>query len=258
MQMEYRYWCWTGSEPIHYPKGTAMNSTKTPGQKFAEQYGSKAVEEMLSAIKWAKRLGLAITLLVMVASFQHQFHFLGHAAKADPFSAAIIPLAMDMFILLCVKVLSAAGMAAPAKKMALILLVFPVGVSATINFLGSATLVLGFAFIAVVLLIAGAEILKSLIKPDFKAILAEESNVQVAREVGTKRDAKTQAVINEKARLTRERNRIRGLRVDALRAEADGYGIDTEGVRKAELQSLVIRALELDTIAPKSPVPLNV
>jgi len=149
-------------------------------------------------------------------------------------------------------------MAAPAKKMALILLVFPVGVSATINFLGSATLVLGFAFIAVVLLIAGAEILKSLIKPDFKAILAEESNVQVAREVGTKRDAKTQAVINEKARLTRERNRIRGLRVDALRAEADGYGIDTEGVRKAELQSLVIRALELDTIAPKSPVPLNV
>jgi hypothetical protein len=235
-----------------------MNSTKTPGQKFAEQYGSKAVEEMLSAIKWAKRLGLAITLLVMVASFQHQFHFLGHAAKADPFSAAIIPLAMDMFILLCVKVLSAAGMAAPAKKMALILLVFPVGVSATINFLGSATLVLGFAFIAVVLLIAGAEILKSLIKPDFKAILAEESNVQVAREVGAKRSKVEQDAINEKARLTRERNRVLGLRLADLRYEAADMGLPFDGLKKTEIQAMVIKSLELQTVAPKSPVPLNV
>jgi hypothetical protein len=235
-----------------------MNSTKTPGQKFAEQYGSKAVEEMLSAIKWAKRLGLAITLLVMVASFQHQFHFLGHAAKADPFSAAIIPLAMDMFILLCVKVLSAAGMAAPAKKMALILLVFPVGVSATINFLGSATLVLGFAFIAVVLLIAGAEILKSLIKPDFKAILAEESNVQVAREVGAKRSKVEQDAINEKARLTRERNRVLGMRLADLRYEAADMGLPFDGLKKTEIQAMVIKSLELQTVAPKSPVPLNV
>ena len=235
-----------------------MNSTKTPGQKFAEQYGSKAVEEMLSAIKCAKRLGLAITLLVMVASFQHQFHFLGHAAKADPFSAAIIPLAMDMFILLCVKVLSAAGMAAPAKKMALILLVFPVGVSATINFLGSATLVLGFAFIAVVLLIAGAEILKSLIKPDFKAILAEESNVQVAREVGAKRSKVEQDAINEKARLTRERNRVLGLRLADLRYEAADMGLPFDGLKKTEIQAMVIKSLELQTVAPKSPVPLNV
>ena len=213
---------------------------------------------MLSAIKWAKRLGLAITLLVMVASFQHQFHFLGHAAKADPFSAAIIPLAMDMFILLCVKVLSAAGMAAPAKKMALILLVFPVGVSATINFLGSATLVLGFAFIAVVLLIAGAEILKSLIKPDFKAILAEESNVQVAREVGAKRSKVEQDAINEKARLTRERNRVLGLRLADLRYEAADMGLPFDGLKKTEIQAMVIKSLELQTVAPKSPVPLNV
>jgi hypothetical protein len=229
-----------------------MNTTKTPGQRFAEQYGSKAVEEMLSAIKWAKKLAMAITVLVMAASFQHQMHFL-QAKGTDVFGSLVIPIVIDLMTILCVKVLSAAGMDRLAKKVALGFLLFPVAASSMVNFLGSPNVTVGVIYVIVVCFIAVAEIIKSVIRPDFTSILAEEARVQPAAEIGRKRSKVEQDAINTKTALTRERNRILAMPISALRVEAAEHGIDAQGMRKPELQAIVIRTIELDTVAPVSP-----
>lgn len=205
---------------------TSTTIRLTPGQRFAEEYGSKAVEEMLSAITWAKRLALAITLLVMAASFQHQNHFLRERGT-DFFGAIVIPLAIDLLTLLCIKVLSATGMARTAKAIALTFLLFPVIASSWINYQGSPNATVGTVYVIVVCFIAVAEVIKAFIAPDFGSILAEEARIQPAKKVGTKlteeekaqRNAKRQATIARKrAEAEREarRQRRRKAQVDVL------------------------------------------
>ncbi|HEX6970269.1 MAG TPA: DUF2637 domain-containing protein [Micromonosporaceae bacterium] len=156
---------------------------QTPGQRFATEYGSKAVEEMLKTIGLTKRLALGIVVAVMAVSFQHQRHYLLHIGM-DQFGAAIIPLVIDALTLLCVKVLSTTGMHRTAKSIALMFLVLPIAASGYINFVGSPNVAVGVVYLIAVACIAVAETIKAFIKPDFVSILAEEDRVQPAKQVG--------------------------------------------------------------------------
>jgi hypothetical protein len=165
---------------------TTGTTPLTPGQRFAREYGAKAVEDMLSAIAWAKRIALAITVAAMAVSYQHQREHLTHKGM-DQFGATVVPLMIDAVTLLCVKIISTTGMARVAKTVALCFQTFPVGASAVINFNASPNAYVGWVYVVAVLFIALVETLKALIRPDFVAILAEEDRVTVpATQIGRK------------------------------------------------------------------------
>lgn len=164
-----------------------MNSTTelTPGQRFAAEYGSKAVEEMLRTIALTKRIALGIVIAVMAVSFWHQRHYL-LSIRMDQFGAVIIPLVIDALTIVCVKVLSTTGMHRTAKMLALVFLAMPVAASGYINFVGSATIAVGFVYLIAVACIPVTEVIKAFIRPDFVSILAEEDRIQPAAKVGRK------------------------------------------------------------------------
>jgi hypothetical protein len=162
-----------------------VSTTLTPGQRFAAEYGSKAVEEMLKTIAWTKRLALGIVAAVMAVSFQHQRHYL-LGIRMDQFGAAVIPLVIDALTIVCVKVLSTTGMHRTAKVLALVFLAIPVVASGYINFVGSPNIAVGIVYLIAVACIPVAETIKAFIRPDFMSILAEEDRIQPAAKVGRK------------------------------------------------------------------------
>jgi len=161
------------------------STTLTPGQQFAAEYGSKAVEEMLRTIALTKRIALGIVIAVMAVSFQHQRHYL-LSIRMDQFGAVVIPLVIDALTIVCVKVLSTTGMHRTAKMLALIFLVMPVAASGYINFVGSPNVAVGIIYLIAVACIPVTEVIKAFIRPDFVSILAEEDRIQPAAKVGRK------------------------------------------------------------------------
>lgn len=174
-------------------------------EQFNAEYRANLVPTILKTIKRVKQANQAIVLLAMAISYTHQAHFL-HALGAGPFGYAV-PIAFDLLIYVTIKVTQTPGLIAAAKRAALTLLIPAVLVSATVNAVAHGHPLLRVLYAIVVAEIAAAEWLASKIKPDFSAI--EQAAAEAApAPTGRKLDPAVAAERAEKARITRERNRL--------------------------------------------------
>jgi len=215
-----------------------MNSSTTQAQQFAAAYAADMASQMLKTIKWVRISATAIMVIAMVVSYTHQAGYLT-GIGTPALGAWLIPGALDALTFLCVKVLGTPGMAQPAKKMALRVLVFPVLASGSINFMGPGAMVTKLVFVLAVLMIPAAELVASRIKPDFRAMDAMERDMAPATEVSDEERVR-RSEIAKKAAATRKRNA-------AVKAKASR-------VRAPKAARLPVEEIEaLEDVAPVSP-----
>jgi signal transduction histidine kinase len=185
-----------------------MTTAMTPAsltEQFNAQYRANLVPQILKTIRRVKQANQAIVLLAMGISYTHQAHFL-HGLGAGPFAYAV-PVAFDLLIYVAIKVTQTPGLVAAARRAAITLLVPSVLVSATVNAVADGHLLLRVLYAVVVAEIAAAEWLASKIRPDFTAI-EQVAAAAAPAPTGRKLDPAVAAERAEKARLTRERNRL--------------------------------------------------
>lgn len=167
-----------------------MSNTQTQAQLFAAEYAKDTAKEMLHTIKAVGVKAGRVTRIVLAVSMPHQIGFIlglaplrwdgiEHmlASVTLILGAVLIPVAVDYLILICIQVLAARGMARQVKRFALWLMAFPVLVSGTVNVVAPAPLLIRVLFGVAVVLIPMAEGLRSIIRPDFRAISDMETDV---------------------------------------------------------------------------------
>lgn len=216
-----------------------MTTSTTQAQQFAAKYAAGMAQQMLATIKWVRRAATAIMVIAMVVSYTHQAGFLT-SIGAPVLGAGLIPVALDALTFICVKVLGTPGMAQAAKSRAIKVLVFPVLASGAINFLAPGAMVTKLVFVVAVMLIPLAELVASVIKPDFRAMDAMERDVVSSANVS----AEERAMRSERA----------------LRAAATRKRNAAKRVRKPRAPKAVLTPVEeieaLDaSVAPVSPAP---
>lgn len=217
-----------------------MNSTSTTqAQQFAAAYAADMAAAMLKTIKYVRWAATAIMVIAMVVSYTHQAGYL--AGIGTPVLGSwLIPGALDALTFLCVKVLGTPGMAQPAKKMALRVLIFPVLASGSINFMGPGELVTKLVFVLAVLMIPAAELVASRIKPDFKAMDAMERDMAPVTEVNDD-DRALRSERAKKAWETRKRNKAAAVKT-------------TRKPRAPKAAKTPVEEIEaLEDVAPVSP-----
>lgn len=215
-----------------------MNTSTTQAQQFAAAYAADMASQMLRTIKRVRQAATAIMVIAMVVSYTHQAGYLT-GIGTPALGAWLIPGALDALTFLCVKVLGTPGMAQPAKKMALRVLVFPVLASGSINFMGPGAMVTKLVFVLAVLMIPAAELVASRIKPDFRAMDTMERDMAPASEVSDEERALRSARA-KKAAATRKRNA-------AVKAKASR-------VRAPKPARMPVEEIEaLEDVAPVSP-----
>lgn len=215
-----------------------MNTSTTQAQQFAAAYAADMASQMLRTIKRVRQAATAIMVIAMVVSYTHQAGYLT-GIGTPALGAWLIPGALDALTFLCVKVLGTPGMAQPAKKMALRVLVFPVVASGSINFMGPGAMVTKLVFVLAVLMIPAAELVASRIKPDFRAMDTMERDMAPAAEVSDEERSR-RSEIAKKAAATRKRNA-------AVKAKASR-------VRAPKAARMPVEEIEaLEDVAPVSP-----
>ena len=157
-------------------------TTQTPGQRFAAEYGARAVEQMLSTIKWVARLAALITAIAMVTNYGHQRSYL-LSLGVEALTAHLVPVSVDLLTILCIKVIGTPGMVRFARRAALFALAFPVTASAAISGSAPGSVAAKAVYVVAVVMIAVAEGIKSVIRPDFHALLTAEAAVTPAAPV---------------------------------------------------------------------------
>lgn len=151
-------------------------AAQTMAESYATKYAATMVEGVLSTIKWVRVACTSIMLIAMITSYAHQREFL--ASLGTPvLGAFLIPISLDAFTFLCVKILGTRGMAQSARRTALVMLVFPVLVSGAVNFLAPGDIITKGIYLVAVLMIPAAEYAGSKVKPDFTIMGAMEAEV---------------------------------------------------------------------------------
>lgn len=179
---------------------------QTQAQQFAAAYAADMASQMLKTIKRVRQAATAIMVIAMVVSYTHQAGYLA-GIGTPALGSWLIPGALDALTFLCVKVLGTPGMAQPAKKMALRVLVFPVLASGSINFMGPGELVTKLVFVLAVLMIPAAELVASRIKPDFQTMDSMEREMATSAEVSDEeRERRSERA--RKAAATRKANAV--------------------------------------------------
>jgi hypothetical protein len=90
---------------------------------------------------------------------------------------------VDYLILICVRTLAARGAARSSKIVAFVAMLFPVGVSGTVNFLAPAPTLIRVLFAIAVFLIPISQGVRAMNRPDFRKVQAMET--EVADQVAT-------------------------------------------------------------------------
>jgi len=205
-------------------------------QQFAEKYSAGMVEGILKTIRTVKRAALVILVVAMAISYTHQFEYL-LALHAPIEGALLIPISVDALIVVCVKIAGTAGMHANAKKWSLIFLVFPAGVSGTVNFIVGGHLVVRCLFVVAVVMIPMAEFLTSKIRPDFSVIERMVGEIN-AKPAITEEERARRSAIARKAAATRKRN------------------AGQRAPRQSRISQMPVQAAaKLPSVAPVSPAP---
>jgi hypothetical protein len=167
-----------------------MEHATTQARIFAAEYAKDTASQMLKTIKQsAKRAGF-ITALMLTVSMPHQIAFILGLAPLNWSNITValesvtlilgavgIPVAVDFLILICIQGLAARAMADGVKIITFVVMLFPIGVSGTVNFMAPAPLLIKQLFVVAVVLIPLAEGLRSIFRPDFSKIEKMETDV---------------------------------------------------------------------------------
>lgn len=167
-----------------------MAANTTQAQIFATEYAKDTAREMLDTIKGTKTKANRVTRIALAISMPHQIGFiLGLAplrwgtlreileSATLILGACLIPVAVDYLILICIQVLSARGAATASKKLAFWGMLFPIGVSGTVNVLAPAPALIRVLFGVAVVLIPLAEGIRAMTRPDFAKIERMETEI---------------------------------------------------------------------------------
>ena len=168
-----------------------MVSKPTQAQIFAGEYAKGVASEMLANVKGISTKANRITKMVLAVTMPHQIAFvLGIAPlRFDHdvrhwlesisliLASVLIPIAVDYLILTCIQAIATRGMAQPVKRTALIIMLFPVSVSAFFNIAAPAPTMVRILFGVAVVLIPLAEGLRAIVRPDFAKIEQLETEV---------------------------------------------------------------------------------
>jgi hypothetical protein len=156
---------------------TELNGVRlTPTQQLAYMQAETAAFDMMSAIRWAKRLAWVVLLIVMTISYEDQNHYLLSIGMRQ-LGAYLIPAAFDVATVLCVAVIGTAAMRWQAKTVALVIVLFPTVSSAYINVQASPTTEVAVVFVMVVALIPGIELVKAFMGPNYDYMRRTESQL---------------------------------------------------------------------------------
>lgn len=156
--------------PTHAPDGSLL----TPARQLALMQAERAADDMMSAIRWAKRLAWLIVLIVMTVSYDHQRTYL-RSIRVPDLGAVLIPFAFDAGTVLCVMVIGTTAMRQIAKNVALCVVLAPVAASAYINVRASASVAVAIVYVLVVGLIPAMELIKAFMGADFSTMTRIES-----------------------------------------------------------------------------------
>lgn len=162
----------------------------TQARIFAKAYAKDTAAEMLAAIKANARDAERVTKIALGVSMPHQIGFIlglaplrwdsvPHVLESVTLvlGAIGIPIAVDYLILICVRTLAARGAAKASKITAFVAMLFPVGVSATVNFLAPAPMLIRLLFAIAVVLIPISQGVRAMNRPDFRKVQAMETEV---------------------------------------------------------------------------------
>jgi hypothetical protein len=165
-------------------------STNSQARIFAKAYAKDTAREMLDAIKANSRDAEIVTKIALGVSMPHQIGYILGLAPLQWDSvthllesvtlilgAIGIPLAVDYLILICVRTLTARGAAKSSKITAFVAMLFPVGVSGTVNFLAPAPTLIRVLFAIAVVLIPISQGVRAMNRPDFRKVQAMETEV---------------------------------------------------------------------------------
>lgn len=159
---------------------------------FAIEYAKNAAQEMLDAIKKIGSRNTLITMIALGVSMPHQIAFLlaavtsylhwdSPAAIAESLGmlllATMVPVGTDLYILNQITTMAARAAARSSKVYALITMVFPVGVSGTVNFMAPGPAITKWLALWIVVLIPLAEAGRAFLRPDFVKIEEMETGV---------------------------------------------------------------------------------
>jgi hypothetical protein len=167
-----------------------MSTSTTQAQLFATEYAKDTAREMLDTIKGTKTKAERVTRIALAISMPHQIGFILGLAPLQwgtlrevlesatlILGAVLIPVAVDYLILICIQVLSARGAADVSKKLAFWGMLFPIGVSGTVNVLAPAPALIRVLFGVAVVLIPLAEGIRAMTRPDFGKIERMETEI---------------------------------------------------------------------------------
>ena len=167
-----------------------MEQSTTQARLFAAEYAKDTASQMLETIKKsAKRAGW-VTLIALTVSMPHQIGFILGLAPLSwtnintslesvtlILGAVGIPVAVDLLILICIQGLAARAMADRVKRSTMVVMLFPIGVSGTVNFMAPAPLLIKLLFVVAVVLIPLAEGRRAAFRPDFSKVERMETEI---------------------------------------------------------------------------------
>lgn len=153
-----------------------MQHTETQTQKLAREHVSTIADTAIRNIASIQRLAAFAVYGVLAISYFHQAQYLYAIFRIEwklslpvlmhaitsAVGAALIPIVVDVFIVICTKVVSTVGLRRVAKNTALGLVVVPVAISGYINFRSSISLAVAVIYLMVVALIPLTELVRAL------------------------------------------------------------------------------------------------
>jgi len=232
-----------------------------------------AVESTTNVKKVGRHVGW-ITYIVLACTTPHQMSYLVEKSTFSWNTAphilesisyilicGCLPIAVDLFIVCCIRICATRGMHRGVKKAALILMVFPVVVSGFVNISAAATRWWAVVFAAAVMMIPMGEGLAAYARPDFKEIQKLEDEiiaqvvVEVVDEIQSRVDPDTaQRRRAEKAKVTTERRKLYAgktaieLRAEIVERNKNGASLRLSGSKDVLVTRLVNHDREQDEI----------
>jgi hypothetical protein len=174
---------------------TAPAPRKTLLEQYNERIGSTAVEKLFKGMDTVQRGVMAITVIAMLVSYQHQMHYF--ASKGAGLGAWFLPLLLDVTMVVLMKVAMLKGIPAANRWIARGLVLIPASVSATVNWVAPGEQVIRFMYAFAVVAIVIGDVAHGLIRPHFaemeKAVTETAPVVAVNEDVEARRAARREA-----------------------------------------------------------------
>lgn len=153
-----------------------MSTKETQTQKLARRHVSTIADTAIRNIASIQKMAAFAVYGVLAISYFHQAQYLYSIfqiewvlsfsammhAITSTVGAILIPIVVDVFVVICTKVVSTVGLRRVAKNTALCLVVVPVAISGYINFKSSISIAVAIIYLMVVALIPLTELVRAL------------------------------------------------------------------------------------------------